>query len=137
MPREKSVGAIIYNKGKYLLLHYKAGHWGFPKGHVENGETEMQALRREVKEETGLVDIFQVKGFKEIIHYFFRKDGKVVYKEVTFYLFENNETNVVLSDEHVGYEWLKFHEAMSRLTYQNSREVLRKANAFIEYSIRT
>ncbi|RME55570.1 NUDIX domain-containing protein [Candidatus Woesearchaeota archaeon] len=134
MPTEKSVGAIIYNRGKYLLLHYPQGHWGFPKGHIEKGETHMQTLRREVEEETGLVDLFQVKGFKEVIHYFFRKQGKIVYKEVTYYLFENNETKVTLSDEHDGFDWLPFHEAMARLTFQNAKEVLRKANAFIEES---
>jgi 8-oxo-dGTP pyrophosphatase MutT (NUDIX family) len=137
MPSERSVGAIIYNKGNYLLLNYKAGHWDFPKGIIEEGETDIQTIRREVQEETGLDDIFPVKGFKEMVHYFFKRDGKTVYKEVTFYLFENGEIKVILSEEHKDFAWLKFHQAMNKLTYQNAKEILRKANAFIEYSIRT
>ncbi|MDZ4384915.1 MAG: NUDIX domain-containing protein, partial [Candidatus Moranbacteria bacterium] len=59
---EKSVGAVVFRKketgGKeFLLLHYPSGHWDFPKGHIESGETEEGTLRREVEEETGLKDL--------------------------------------------------------------------------------
>ena len=55
MKKEKSCGCIIFNeKGEILLLHQNAGHWGLPKGHVEEGETEEQTAIREVKEETNI-----------------------------------------------------------------------------------
>ena len=84
MSREKSAGAVIFNKedGKiyYLLLHYgKAspagggGHWDFSKGHPEEGEEEEETVKREVEEETGIKDIKIIDGFKEYIKYFFRK----------------------------------------------------------------
>jgi len=76
MPRETSAGAVIFrkenNKTYYLLLHYGAGHWGFPKGHIEGGEKEEDTARREVKEETGLENIRVLKGFKEYTKYAFR-----------------------------------------------------------------
>ena len=55
MEQEKSCGAIVINKNnKILLVHHNAGHWDFPKGHIENGETEEQTAIREVKEETNI-----------------------------------------------------------------------------------
>ena len=58
MKREKSAGAIVFRKEKepvYLLLHYEAKHWDFPKGHVEKNETDEQTVRREIQEETGIM----------------------------------------------------------------------------------
>ena len=53
--REKSCGAIIVSdSGRILLIHQRKGHWSFPKGHVESGETEEMTALREVKEEVGL-----------------------------------------------------------------------------------
>ena len=66
---EKSCGAVVYcqeeNDIKYLLVCERSGFWVFPKGHMEEGESEHETALREVKEETGLdvmfVDDFQVK----------------------------------------------------------------------------
>ena len=52
--REKACGCIIIDDGKVLLVQQHQGFWGFPKGHVENGETEIQTAIREVKEETNI-----------------------------------------------------------------------------------
>ena len=52
--REKSCGCIIINKNKVLLIKQTKGHWGFPKGHVEKDETEIETAIREVKEETNI-----------------------------------------------------------------------------------
>ena len=59
MQHEKSCGAIVYRKfhGNIELLLIKnqnGGHWSFPKGHVEEGETEEQTAVREIMEETGI-----------------------------------------------------------------------------------
>ena len=55
MKKEKSCGCIILNnKNQILLILQNAGHWGLPKGHVEEGETEEQTAIREVKEETNV-----------------------------------------------------------------------------------
>ncbi|MFH1332713.1 MAG: NUDIX domain-containing protein, partial [archaeon] len=63
MIKEKSAGVIVYNNGEFLILQYTAGHWDFPKGHIEKGETERETALRELKEETGITDAFFVKGF--------------------------------------------------------------------------
>ena len=54
MKKEKSCGCIVFNDGKVLLVRHNKGHWDFPKGHVEPGETEEQTAKREVKEETNI-----------------------------------------------------------------------------------
>lgn len=138
--KEKSAGAIIYRKeGKkilYLLLYVKAHEhyrekWNFPRGNVEKGETEIETVKREVKEETGIEDLGFKKGFKEKIHFFYRKNGKGISKEVIYFLAETKTKEVKLSFEHNDFAWLSFEKAMERLTFNNDKEVLKKANAFL------
>ena len=133
MPSEKSCGIILFREELpsrlYLLLHYEEGHWDFAKGHVEQGESEPEAAFREVKEETGIVDAELVFGFRERIEYFYKRGDMTYYKEVIFYLGRTSASDVRLSNEHVGYEWLSFDKALERLTYANAKELLRKAEA--------
>ena len=145
MPVEKSAGAVVFrkenNKIYYLLLHYPSSakapkeYWDFPKGHVEKGENEIETAKREVEEETGLKDVEFVKGFKEWIKYFFKFKGKNVLKFVTFYLAETKTKNVKVSFEHLGFEWLSFEEAIQKLTFKNAKEILKKANRFLEKNV--
>ena len=123
---ERSAGVVLVKKGEVLLLHYTAGHWDFPKGHLEAGETSEQAALRELKEETGLDGVL-LPGFKETIHYFFKREGKTIYKEVTFFIAEAKDGKVMLSDEHIGFEWLPFEKAMEKLTYKTAKDILQKA----------
>lgn len=135
MPLEVSAGAVVFreadDKIEYLLLHYESGHWDFPKGNVEKGEAERETVAREVEEETGLLAIEFVEGFKEEIRYFYKREGKTIAKRVVFYLSEAKEGEVKLSYEHIGYDWLPYNEALDKLTYKNAKDVLRKANDFL------
>lgn len=131
MPVERSAGAILYRveggRNLYLLLHYEAGHWDFPKGNIEKGETEEETIRREVWEETGIKKI-EFEKFREKIHYFFKREGKTIYKEVVFRLAKTKEKKVKISFEHIGYKWLPYEEALEQLTYKNAKEILKKAH---------
>ncbi len=135
MPKEKSCGAIIFIKSKegykYLLLHYQAGHWDFPKGHQEQKEKEEQTALREVREETGIESIDFADGFNETIKYFFKKGNETVYKEAVFFLAQSMTDKVMLSTEHIGYAWVNFDHAMKKLTFNNSKDLLQKANNFL------
>ena len=136
MPREISAGAVISRKTKkgaeFLLLQYELGHWDFVKGNVEKREEEKDTVRREIEEETGIKSVRFVKGFREVIKYFYRWKGKGIFKIVIFYLVETRRKNVTLSREHIGYRWLTYQKATTQLTFRNSKQVLMKAKCTIE-----
>lgn len=132
---EKSCGAVVWRddggKTLFLILHYSIGHHDFPKGHVEKGESEEETARREILEETGIRELEFDPAFRQTIGYSFRRASQMVKKEVVFFLAKTDEKEVKLSDEHVGFEWLPFDGALSRLTYENGRNLLRKAEKSI------
>lgn len=136
MPQEFSAGVVIFRKEKgshlYLLLHYESGHWDFVKGNVEKGESAEETVKREAAEEAGIEDLGFVPGFKEKISYFYKKEGKTIYKEVVFLLAESRTEEVKISFEHIGFEWLPYEEAVARLTFKNAKKVLEKASGFLE-----
>ena len=141
MPKEQSAGAVVFRleKGqpKYLLLHYPSmakkgrSYWDLPKGHLERGETEQQTVHREVREETGLKDISLIPGFRELITYSFRAQGKNIFKTVVFYLAQTSRQEVRISSEHSGCVWLPYAQAMSYLKFQNAKRVITKAHHFL------
>jgi len=138
MPREISAGAVIFRRTKkhpqFLLLHYSLGHWDFPKGNIEKGEDEKETVRREIAEETGITRIKFVEGFRETIKYFYKWKGQGIFKIVMFYLVETRQKKVKLSFEHMGYEWLEYEEALKRLSFKNSKQVLENAVGFVKYT---
>jgi len=160
MPKEQSAGAVVFYKQnkepQYLLLHYpttkraKREYWDFPKGHLENKETEMETASREIEEETGLKDVTFHKGFEERIQYYFRAaprenkvlpkghgsyfqvQGKTVFKTVVFFLAQSHTKKVTISFEHKGFIWLPYEKAMKKLKFANARRILRKSHRFLE-----
>ncbi|MBI3084599.1 MAG: NUDIX domain-containing protein, partial [candidate division NC10 bacterium] len=116
---------------EYLLLDY-GSHWDFPKGHIEPGEDPQTTAARELQEETGIRDARIVPGFKESMRYFYRKAGEGMLKVVIFFLAETPTGEVTLSSEHSGYVWLPYEDALKRLTFKNARDLLAKAQAFLE-----
>gem|GEM_PF-121523 len=138
---ELSAGAIVYREDpksrerRYLVLHYPAGHWDFPKGAVENGETEQEAAKREIFEETGiLIDNF-IPSFRKKIEYHYRRSDGLSHKQVIFFLAKTDREDVQISFEHSGYDWLDFDQSLRRLTFDNARNVLREAESFLSRQI--
>jgi 8-oxo-dGTP pyrophosphatase MutT (NUDIX family) len=132
MVDERSAGAIVFYSEtgldpEYLLLHYTAGHWDFPKGNIEAGESEEQAATREIREETGITDVKFIHGFRMTIHYRYGRVKRLVQKEVVLFLGQTKTRKVVLSHEHMGFAWKEYESAMEQLTYQNARSLLTAA----------
>jgi 8-oxo-dGTP pyrophosphatase MutT (NUDIX family) len=139
MPTEHSAGAIIFRKEEgenlYLLLHYKSGHWEFPKGHIEKGEKEIETAKRETEEETGIKDIVFIKGFEEPIKYFFRAKKRTISKTVIFYLAETKIKKIKLSKEHIGFKWLDYKEAKKQITFKNAQKIIEKADNLLSEKV--
>ena len=145
MPVERSAGAVIFRDTKkgpqYLLLHHylnsrarerkSDGHWDFSKGHIEKGEKTEDTVRREIEEETGISDITFIPGFKETTKYFVGTEPDRRLKFVAFFLAKTHAEKVAISHEHQGFAWLPFEEACERVTYKDSKNLLKRANAFL------
>lgn len=116
---------------QFLLLNYPTGHWDFIKGKIEDGEDLHQTAVREAKEETGISDLEFINGFEEKINYNFQYDGELIEKEVVFFLAKTKTQNVNISYEHLDYTWLDYHQALEKVTYQNARNILTKANNYL------
>lgn len=136
---EWSAGVILYRVGRggqreYLLLRHREGHWDFPKGRIEREEDLREAACRELREETGIgaEGVKLAQGFQGLIEYSFNRDGKPVHKRVIYFLGETDRGEVKLSGEHRDFIWLSYEEALRQLTYEDSRELLRRAEAFLE-----
>ena len=133
MNYEKSCGAIVYrrfhgNTEILLIRHIKSGYWSFPKGHVENGETEVETATREIKEETN-IDVLIDSGFRETVSFSPRRDtSKTVVYLVAKAL--NNDTKPQL-EEISEIRWVEIGQAASHLTYDNDKLIVNKAKAFI------
>lgn len=129
--REVSAGGIVFRRfgaeARFLLIKDSYRRWGFPKGHIEDGESPAEAAQRETGEETGLAALV-LHGPIRIIDWHFRFRGRAIHKFCHFFLFESAEGEVVPQvDEGItDHQWLPLEEALARLSYDNARGVLRR-----------
>ena len=129
--------AIENEEIKFLLLKNSLG-WEFPKGHVEEGETHLEAAIRETKEETGLTLKNVHPSFKYVLKYFIKKNystGEKLRvlepKTVTYFLGQADSKDVKLSFEHDAYGWFTPSEALSKLFFGSKKYVLKLALHFL------
>ena len=139
MQKEVSAGIVLYNDDndevQFLVLKYPGGHWDFVKGKMENSEEPKQTAIRETKEETGIIDVEFIDGFNEEISYTFYVKNEEIDKKVIFYLGKTKSTEIVLSHEHLDFACLNLKDAMDRITYENAKIVLTKANNLLQSGI--
>lgn len=139
MLEEKSCGVVVFRRENdsivYLLLHYPSGHWDFPKGKMEIDENPKQTAVREVMEETGIKELRFVDEFEEKIEYNFQHSGIPIHKQVTFFLAETLIHDVTLSHEHQNFIWLNYDDAMKKITFDNAKLIITKANKLLSKSL--
>ena len=112
----------------FLLIRDSYRNWGFPKGHLEPGETADAAAMREVAEETGLQTL-RLRGEIEAIDWYFRFRGRLIHKVCHFYLMETDSSATCPQrDEGItACRWEPFERASELVSYENARDVLRRA----------
>ena len=134
MVKQKSAGIVLFQNfhgtNSFLLLNYPQGHWDFVKGKMERDETPHETARRETGEETGITDIEFIDGFEESVEYEFRFNNDLIQKKVIFFLAKTNISKISLSHEHKDFVWLEYEDAMKKITFQNAKKILAKANNF-------
>lgn len=132
MKQEKSCGAVVYREKEdmfqiLLIRHKNGGHWAFPKGHVENQETEEETALREIREETGL----RVKldtAFRHTVSYSPMPD---VMKDVVYFAaLADSDTVKPQEEELLDACWEAPGKALEMVTYENDKDILR---AFLDY----
>lgn len=119
---------------RYLLVQHVAGHWGFPKGHPDKGETMRETALRELAEETGITDVTLLGRHTVSETYFFTKrSGKTVRKLVDYFLGVVPEPSVVPQPkEVVDFAWGDAEETAARLTFDEGRSVLAQAEDWMK-----
>ncbi len=131
---EKSCGAVVFtvinNKINYLLIRNLTGIYGFPKGHVEQGETEEQTALREVFEEVGLT-VKLVPGFRsEDEHSIPEKENTI--KQIVYFLGEySNQEFIYQREELTDALLVDYETAISLFQFDSSKRILTAANNFL------
>ena len=133
MSYEKSCCAIVFRKYHgntelLLIKHTIGGHWSFPKGHVEAGETEEETALREIMEETS-VEVELCPGFREMVTYSPKRD---VQKYVIYFLGRAKNFDYVPQESEIAQiKWVEINLAHAFLTYDNDKQLVNKAKPLI------
>jgi 8-oxo-dGTP pyrophosphatase MutT (NUDIX family) len=104
---------------------------GLPKGHIDPGESALQAAEREVREETGLVTEL-VRELGEV-RYWYRREGRTIAKTVDFYLFAYVSGDTADHDDEVEEaRWIGLEEAQTALSHSGERQMVGRALACLQ-----
>ncbi len=135
MALEQSIGAVIKyqslgdsDSSEFLLLKNRRGYWGFPQGHKERGESEVQTLLREVREETGISSIEIQSYIGEIRYSYFKGDGMKSEKEVRFYFAITPTKQVRISEEHADFIWVTLADALNMIDHAKLKQILTRGH---------
>ncbi len=140
--REFTAGGVVFRRRgeqadqfDILMIQDRMGRWTIPKGHVEEGESIEQTALREVAEETGLHDL--VLGEKlDKIHFFYRKEGKLIFMTTFVFLMEAVGNTDALEPEDsegiVDAKWFPRDEALQLIEYRDTERLFRLGLAKVE-----
>lgn len=131
MKKDESFGVIpLKREGsgyQLLLVHHRAGHWAFPKGHADHeNETPHQAAERELGEETGLLVDEWLDHPPLHEHYTFTYEGETIDKKVTYFVALVHGIISLQEEEVSNALWLSPQDAANLITFPEGREMLQK-----------
>jgi 8-oxo-dGTP pyrophosphatase MutT (NUDIX family) len=138
MKIDQSMGVIVFfqfpRSVKFLLIKHRKGHWSFPKGHADKGETKLETALRELKEETGVTKIQLLKKsviLKETYKFTSGKGVKIL-KKVNYFIAEAKSRKVKIDfNEVVNYKWCTYKAGLEKITFGESISILKKADKIV------
>jgi 8-oxo-dGTP pyrophosphatase MutT (NUDIX family) len=139
--QERSAGGVVVRDGGEVIVIVPTRRAAdgskvlcLPKGHLDAGETALQAAQREVREETGVqADLLQDLGE---VRYWYRRDGRAVPKSVVFFLFRYLSGDTADHDDEVEEaRWMSLREAHKALSYEGGREMVARALTVLGESV--
>lgn len=134
--KDFSYGLVpIYRDGEkieFLVTQHTEGHWAFPKGHGEPGETPLATAQREFEEETGLKN-YRVEAEQSFVEeYYPTKDGEVLHKTVTYFPAFVEKKGVKIQESEVkNFAWLEYKDALEKITFPASKKILKEARKYL------
>jgi putative (di)nucleoside polyphosphate hydrolase len=144
IPRASAGGVIVNPAGQILLVQQHNNSWSFPKGGVNEGESDFDAALREIAEETGLTKLEYVGPLGSYERYSISLDGKSETKDWgsrkrTFFLFKTadpvadgfNDPDGEVTDV----RFVSLDEAHELLTHPKDKEFLTSVRAKVEAAI--
>ena len=125
---------VIDGRREFLLVQHQAGHWAFPKGHPDAGESHLETARRELSEETGIdrVTLDEDRPFEEV-YTFTKRSGKQVRKRVVYFVGEvvGGPSVRVQASEIADYAWDDAGAARERMSFDEGRALLDEVVAYL------
>jgi 8-oxo-dGTP diphosphatase len=130
--REFTAGGVVYrytgDRLQLLMIQDAKGRWTIPKGHVEKGEKLEETAFREVVEETGLKEL-KVLDRLDRIHFFYRREGKLIFMTTYVFLMEAiGDTDSLTPGDSEGIvdaKWFDFNEAIELIEYKDTERLFR------------
>ena len=135
MNHERACGAVVYTKKNneilYLIVKSIKGDYGFPKGHAENDESDIQTASREILEETG-VNVNFINDFKFESEYHPDGDQNILKHLILFLAYFENQEISTQKEELLSADLMNFQSALNVLKFDNLKNALRQADDFIK-----
>ena len=139
MKTEKSCGAVVFTRengeARYVIIRSTEGFFGFPKGHMEPGETEQETALREIREETGL-KVRLLDGFRTEDSHPFTRAGEQIMKQIIYFIGEyENQLPRAQESELISLHLMDYASAMNAFQFESSRRILSEAHKFLQESL--
>ena len=146
MKERRNVRAIVFDDSngqvEFLLLYARKGYWQFPQGGVDTGETEVEAVQREVLEETGLRvwkrDVIISSKIDAL--YFAQREGNPIKVFLSAYAVRANSTKEIVigrgGDAHSDFQWVSYARALKLLIeYPEQKKVFEKVVKLMKFEL--
>ena len=127
MKRTESAGGIVLNrKDEVLVVSQRGNSWSLPKGHLDPGETPLEAAIREIAEETGVSELALVRSFGSYERHRIgleTEEDRTELKVIHLFLFTTTQEALKPSDPHnPEARWVQKNEVTAYLTHQKDKD---------------